>query len=135
MREIKFRGKRIDNGEWVYGNYTKKYLSSTWIHCISDFNNYVMDAVKPETVGQSTGLYDKNGREIYEGDIVVFFHNLYKEDKRTIRYKSKIIWDNGGLFSQRLKKGDMWCLIDDSNLYEIIGNIHDSDYKHIIDNC
>lgn len=115
MRKLSFRGKRAD-GEWVYGYYAKFAHDSVPVILEDTENGIAPRKIIPDTVGQFTGLHDKNGKEIYEGDVYRFEH------PDSINEVSYCI---GGGFAGF----DFAPAFTDNNRLtniEVIGNIHDN---------
>lgn len=139
MREILFRGKRVDNGEWHEGLLTYNFEEFTAITNQKRNEQYpsLMDCfteeVIPATVGQYTGLKDKNGKKIFEGDII---HTLYANCKKN-ELVEEVEFFNGSFMA---KKYSLYAKIAgaespkhfefDKSVYmiecEVIGNIHDN---------
>ena len=118
MREILFRGK-ITQDEWVYGFYENVKLEEATIHYVNG------KIVIPKTVGQYTGLTDKNGKKIFEGDIVEFTNKFtHKKGHAEIVFEA-FKWKYSGCYYGG--NPIVWLCIDDTSVeYEVIGNIHDN---------
>ncbi len=80
-REILFRGKRLDNGEWVYGDLVTKYPHHKGLTIVE--NGRVYHEVDPETVGQYLGIADKNGDKVFQGDILKYTQVIYTDCSKT----------------------------------------------------
>lgn len=116
MREILFRGKRTDNGEWVYGDLTHSVykIGDT---CVGKYGCEIgMHQVDPSTVGQYTGLTDKNGKRIFEGDVVEYreYGNL------------AVVWDDGAF--QLMREDTFYDMLDryTSGISTVVGNRWDN---------
>ena len=135
MREILFRGKWKNSGEWVYGNLFNPDKADTPTQiCIGTYIAKTCYEIDPETVGQYTGLTDKNGRKIFEGDIV-----RLTDEYNEIEWTAIVVFGNPnnsccwGYSLCPIGKCEstsdilMWVDMEESGAYcEIIGNIHDN---------
>lgn len=133
MREILFRGKRINGGGWAEGSYIYAHkwgVDGSDGHLINNIYATVRTQVDPETVGQFTGLVDRNGNRIFEGDIILF------EDESPSNYEyhdctemrcGEIKYADGQFYLTNRIAVEMYDLIYDEKLDGVIvGNIHDN---------
>ncbi len=117
MREILFRGKNIDNGHWMYGVPISLKNGETYMNF--EFMGWIDRAlVIPEAVGQYTGLTDKNGTKIFEGDIVDV-NNALLRGRFWVEYE-----ETGGTFIVK-DKNDRRYFLGGCNC-TVIGNIFDN---------
>jgi len=134
MREIKFRGMNYETNEWVYGGYYKgtrvneenvnitTKLSDCYVAENIIFDGLIYYIQNGETIGQYTGFKDKNGVEIYEGDII-------KMNSKGINFIGYIEYNNGRYIVRRRSMLDGFYDLHIQNL-ELIGNIYE--YKELI---
>lgn len=136
MREILFRGQRLDNGEWVEGFYIEDKWgdsSGNELHgilqdrtCPPGLADWTPVPVQKETVGEYTGLTDKNGRRIFEGDILFSAVDLdgdgvLSKELLTVYFDKKLAG-----FLLKSNQSKIPCEIENCAGMEIVGNTHDN---------
>lgn len=122
MRQIVFRGKRAATDEWMYGGFCSRFDKAFIVGC-SKTLRFDGCELRPETVGQFTGLIDRNGEGIFEGDIVrgLFLFGM--------AINAVVVFQDGA-FGLKWRRGQVemfqaftsFCNVE----FEVIGNIHDN---------
>lgn len=148
MREILFRGKRLHDNKWIYGNFVSdcggnphiiepRFFCEDGHHLQYEDNTDTPVFIIPETVGQYTGLTDKNGKRIFEGDILQGEQYPFKSDGKYNYFVEVCYWADApefGIYTFKNPKADIRGISEgntddmqdwESSDWEIIGNIHD----------
>ena len=135
MREILFRAKRIDNGEWVEGNLINLDVDSGYCYIVPPYKGastlpigflitYGMELVIPETICQFTGLTDKNSNKIWENDILMA--HLDESYPENVTYET-VEWNFAGWVTHEANSVDRQYLDEfDTEHFEVVGNIFDN---------
>lgn len=138
MREILFRCKRVDNGEWIQGSLIstdgdRKFILQSRTKAYVPKNTNVLCScfcyeVDPETVCQYTGLTDKNGKKIFEGDILDFVNEYHGMNRR---WKCLVEFCEGAFVCRYIEEDGLgeynhFTVWSEYVKWEVVGNIHDN---------
>lgn len=130
MREIKFRGFNTKNNQWLYGSHIlnrgKHFVAPDEFADGKTWKDY---EVEPKTIGEFTGLFDEDGREIYEGDIIKIVEEF---DDENVYTRNGVVCFVEGIYELQDKNGKHfaylgWMQNDDAiTKLEVVGNIYDN---------
>ena len=133
MREILFKAKRIDNGEWVYwnifgemcresGKRTRLAIRKGATTSYYDYIHQIITLIDKNTICRATGLTDKNGNKIWENDIIRHYNTSWEPEKYTIGF---VRWNGVKCRLENVVKDKAYTM-DHGCKYEVIGNVFDN---------
>ena len=127
-REILFRGKTLDGGEWVYGDFCQSDITEATIHINSGRRSGLHRVIDLETVGQYTGLTDRDGKRVFEGDILAFWSDYHKKEivDGVVRYGEFNCSCCDGVYGWYVEGGDIRELGGKHTRLYVVGNIYDN---------